>query len=849
MTSYNQNNVKIGLSILFLTLSFSTFADDTWRPTLQERLDLKELPKTQKDHDYSLSDEFKFAEDTREAPELFPLGDLPLKPIIAADTPPPPAAPPATTNPSPLTEEGNPAKEQKLEAAPNDLTPLLISGSGPLEDPSKGILINFNNVNVIEFIRFISRVSNKNFIFDDQDLQFNVTIVSEEPTSLPNIMTALMQILRVHGLLLMEQGNNIVIHRNKAINQISQVVNDKNVKIQEGGALPQNSELVTRVFRLNTLDATQASAILLPLVSEGALVEVLQDTNHIVVTDIATNVDKINELIESLDAPNSGLTIGQYVVVNGLIDSLITLAEQMMDPMVQGKPLVFVAHTPSNSIFIVSTPFLVDRSMAILKKLDINSGKTQIFSPDDLRYNSLKNKPLVNPQEEGKKENESEESYRARIKEYQDAVQKAEEEAEFPKGKQESTSPWAEDLPAGHIEKTKFYIHKLRFRKGDQIVDALGRIGLSLAESGNGNGDLISSIQSIQWLEASNSLVFTGTNSSIGKVKELIEEIDTPLRQVFIEMLIMDTTLTDSLLFGVNFSSRFNEGDVAGGQSFLTNANTLAAALDTAVPSVVTDATSLLRDSGYRMGIIGRHITHCGVEFSSIGGLVRALHDKEKREILMNPKILVEDNATAEIFVGTNTSFQTQAISNDRGQIITNNYEYRDVGTTLKVTPLISNDGMVTLDIKEEVSSIVSNPVQSNSNLSNTSPGPTTRQSRTTTKVHVPNKYFLVMSGMLQNDYRRRRQQVPCLGGAPLIGGLFSDKEMNDEKRNLMIFIRPQIVDTVQEIDNLTRHQQDVYRNSNRSKKMWKYEVEEALDLLNVKESDVSLGDTEQYNP
>src|SRR5262249_25045473 len=78
--------------------------------------------------------------------------------------------------------------------------------------PGKTILINFTNVSMIEYLRFISRLTNKNFIFDENDLQFNVTIISEEPTSIETIMTNLLQELRIHDLEVIEEGNNLIIH-------------------------------------------------------------------------------------------------------------------------------------------------------------------------------------------------------------------------------------------------------------------------------------------------------------------------------------------------------------------------------------------------------------------------------------------------------------------------------------------------------------------------------------------------------------------------------------------------------------------------------------------------------------
>lgn len=725
--------------------------------------------------------------------------------------------------------------------------------SAASSNASQGILINFNNVSIVELIRFISRASGKNFIFDEGQLQFNVTMVSEESTSLENVMTALMQVLRVHGLTLLEQDNNILIHQNPNVNQISRLISEQDPAIHE-------AELITRVFRLNSLDADKAGAIIQPLTSAGALIEVIRDTGHVIVTDLSTNVTKIGQLIKTLDAPIGGLTIGQYVVVNGLLDPLVAFAEKVMKPIAEGRPLVFVSHGPSNSVFIVSTPYLVDQALGVLHSLDINVGKTRLFHPDTLHAPPGSSEITPGSTSPGSSLTPSSRSTSPSESRTPSAPAYTPSTFSGPSLPNANTlniptqelSPWSADLPSGHIERTKFYIHKLRYRKGDQIVEALGNVALSLQESGASNVDLIASIQSVQWLEASNSLVFTGTAASILKVKELIEEIDTPLRQVFIEMLILDTSVDDALQYGVNFGARFNNGDTAGAEAFLTGTGALASALDTAAPALSLDPNNLARDLGYNLGIIGRNVTHCGVEFSSLGALVHALHDKQKTEILMNPKLLVEDNATAEIFVGINTPFQTQAIANDRGSIITNNYEFRDIGTTLKVTPMISNNGMVTMEILEEVSSLVDSNVINNTAslaLQSQSPGPTTRKSKSTTKVHVPNRYFLVMSGMMQDQFDRRRNQVPCLGGAPLIGALFSDKRLKDAKRNLMIFIRPEIIDSAEEIDSITRHQQDLYRAKTRTKKMWKYEVEEALDLLNIKEPDVSLHDTEQYNP
>ena len=116
----------------------------------------------------------------------------------------------------------NALKAALIAQAPDNTT----VGPVPSQTAAKNIVINFNNVSIIEVIRFLSRISGKNFIFSDDELQFNVTIVSEEPSSIEDIMTAFLQELRIRGLFLIVQGNNILIHNNKDVRGISAVIAD-----------------------------------------------------------------------------------------------------------------------------------------------------------------------------------------------------------------------------------------------------------------------------------------------------------------------------------------------------------------------------------------------------------------------------------------------------------------------------------------------------------------------------------------------------------------------------------------------------------------------------------------------
>lgn len=776
----------------------------------------------------------------------------------------PPTAPAAApVAPAPVTAPGAPT----LVAVPNE---------APVPE-QKPILINFNNVAITEYIRFISRISNKNFVFDENDLQFTVTIVSEEPTTIDNIMTALLQELRIHNLELIEQDNTIIIHRNNKVSSLSKVVPEE-TNVND----VKHVDIVTKVFRLNTLEADRAAVILRPMMSAAALVEVLKQTNHLIITDLASNVREISTLLKSLDSPQSGLVIGQYVVSNQPMDALISIAQKIIQPIAQDQKVSFISHKAANSIFIVSNPYLVERTITILKYLDQTAATTQILNPKDLGF-PLHGAPgqwILDkngnwqfipasalhgggpPKGNWKIDDQGNWYFEpgeptggigpdgkwVLDKDGNWVFQLNPGKSISPK-KVQRKEKISSELPVGHIERTQFSIYKLQYRKGEQIARALSRIAESLALSGAGtNADLLAAIYSVQWIESSNSLIFTGTVEAVGKMRELISEIDVPLRQVLLEMLIIETDIADSLNFSTNVASRFGGGNTAGAEAFLSGASTLPGAVSTSGIGLVPDAGPQITNvTGFVLGIIGQTITHNGQEFATLAALVKALHTRTLTRIVMNPKVLTEDNSPAEFFVGLNTQFPTQSIANNLGTILTQNFEFRDVGTTLKVTPMIGNNDIVTLEIQEEVSSIVSGGVTASTTLTNQVIGPTTKINRTTTKVHVPNRFFLILSGMLSDQVDRIRTQVPCLGSIPVIGAAFSDKQVKDTRQNLMIFIHPIIIDTEEEIDNITRHEQNIYRYKSRIQKEWVEETDEAMDFFNIIDTENSDGDEDCY--
>ena len=226
--------------------------------------------------------------------------------------------------------------------------------------------VNFNNIAIIEFVRFASKITNLNFVFEDADLQFTVTVISEESVTAKNVMAALAQVLRMHDLLLIEQDGNVLITKSRTVNAIAPIVSADLPDSKDS-----NSALVTRVFRIKNANVNSIANIIRPMCSDTAMIEVSVETRQLIVTDITPNVDQIASLLLSLDSPHTPLEVDTYTVKNMAPQDLITLTELILNPFSEGNPLIFVPQTNTNSIFIVSTPYLIERAMTVMEDLDV----------------------------------------------------------------------------------------------------------------------------------------------------------------------------------------------------------------------------------------------------------------------------------------------------------------------------------------------------------------------------------------------------------------------------------------------------------------------------------------------
>jgi len=175
-------------------------------------------------------------------------------------------------------------------------------------------------------------------------------------------------------------------------------------------------------------------------------------------------------------------------------------------------------------------------------------------------------------------------------------------------------------------------------------------------------------------------------------LEEIIQKLDIPRAMVYIESLIMEVNVEKDFNLGVEW--------IAGGKTSIDDKETAIGGAFSSTGGVLPSPLTS-PEQGFSLGIFSEAVTIAGITFPNLGAVVRAFKKDKDVHILSTPQILTTDNEEATITVGKNVPYQTRAGTSDAA-VDYSYYEYKDVGITLKITPQISKDRLVRLNISLE---------------------------------------------------------------------------------------------------------------------------------------------------
>jgi general secretion pathway protein D len=301
--------------------------------------------------------------------------------------------------------------------------------------------------------------------------------------------------------------------------------------------------------------------------------------------------------------------------------------------------------------------------------------------------------------------------------------------------------------------------------------------------------------------KSTNSLIIVASPADFELVKDVIQKLDIRRRQVYVEAAIIEMGLSKQRELGFEMQVPINQSAFDAGKTTAvggTNFGNIGNA-------VAGGPAALASMQGLAVGAVKGTFTYKGVDYLSIGALLRALQTDTDVNVLSTPNILTTDNQKAEIMVGQNVPFkvgQTQNATTGGGALF-NTYERKDVGIKLTLTPQITSDDNVRLDVSQEISDVVES-------TSTNEAGPTTSKRSAITTVVVKDRQTMVIGGLIRDNVTASTMKVPLLGDIPILGWLFKYKTSKVEKVNLMIFITPYIIKTAEEAEELTKHREGI---------------------------------------
>ena len=675
-------------------------------------------------------------------------------------------------------------------------TALLVAGMITAQIAHAQVTLNFVNADIDQVARAIGAATGKTIIVDPR-VKGQLNLVSENPVPEDQALKTLQSALRMQGFSLVQDHG------------VLKVVPEADAKLQGvptyiGNApAARGDQVVTQVFQLRNESANNLLPVLRPLISPNNTVAAYPSNNTIVVTDYADNVRRIAQIIQGIDT-----AAGQQVLVvplkNANAIDVATQMAKMLDPGAIGNTdatlKVSVQADPrTNSLLLrASNAGRLAAAKSLARQLDAATGQ-----PGNMHVVSLRNADAVRLAKTlrgmlgkgGGGGNDSSSGGGNNANSFNQNNSPTSTGGAgtppLPSGSMggSSGSSLGGNPPGGGAGGGGGY-----GGQGNNGSDFLGE------KEGSG-GDDNQPGGMIQADASTNSLIITASDPVYRNLRAVIDQLDVRRPQVYIEALIVELNSNTNANLGIQW--QIGSGNVFAGTNLATGGGnsivnlTAAAAANAATGGLATALATQNIQQGLNVGWL-----HNLFGVQGLGALLQALSQTADANVLSTPNLITLDNQEAKIVVGTNVPIQTGSYSNLTSSTATtafNTFDRIDVGLTLHIKPQITEGGILKLQLYTEDSAIVAGTT----NVATNPAGPEFTKRSIQSTVLADNGEIIVLGGLMQDNYQVNNSKVPLLGDIPWIGQLFRSENKIRAKTNLLVFLRPVIIndrDTAQAV-------------------------------------------------
>ncbi len=646
------------------------------------------------------------------------------------------------------------------------------------------VTIDFRKAQLEEVVKFYSSMMDKNFIIDDT-LQAGktITIISPNPITINEAYKLFLTSLDMNGLTVVPMGSflKIVPSKNAAKEPLD--------PIGAGERIPNEARMVTAFLPINNADVAEVQKIVQQFASTNA--NIITYGNNLIVTETGTNLRRLRRIINRLDQAEGSNKVYVYKVlhadateIQGKLNEIFnvssgnsTTARRNVKSKTQGEGDTtldvdiseIIADERTNQLIILSDERSFTRIQQMIELLDVPTAVGGQIHVKFLEYaNAEELAGTLSSLASGSRSGSSSSSRRTN----------------------RSSSSTASTSTAGNVA---------QLLQGDVQITSH---------------------------QPTNSLIVVSSPRDFMALEKVVNLLDRPRRQVYVEAVIMELNFKDDLSLGLSANalapqeldglipeSAVESGavtDTQGGWIFKT-------------PQSADTSGGLLALLGPAISIPG--ISNLGLTPSAFAVYLQATQREDNINILSTPSLMTLDNEEAEIIVGDKVPFPRFASSSGLsslaglssststsslaglsgllgGGLLGQQVQYEDVGITLRIRPQINESKYVRLEVDQEVSSI-----GAPSDL-----GPTRSNRSIKTIVLVKDQSTIVIGGLMRDDENETETKVPFFGDIPLLGVLFRTKNRVKTKQNLVLMLTPYIIEgesDLRKIDERKRQERE----------------------------------------
>ena len=616
------------------------------------------------------------------------------------------------------------------------------------EDPSEpgNITLNFQDTDIREFIKVVmGDVLKKNYVIDEKVVG-KVTIATASPVRKDTLMNLLEDVLAMNGAAVVKEND---IYR---ILQKNQVV--------KGNLSPALTRQIAegysvRIIPLEFIAAQEMQKILEPFLAEGSELQIDIKRNLVVIAGSQQEIATVQDTVDVFDVDwLRGMSVGLYpldyvepTMLKAELDAVLGAIEADNSNELLGGIVRTVPIERLQSILLISS------------------------TPAGLREVEIWIHRLDRP---GK-------SVDKRLYVYNVQNAKATDLGEI-LGHIFDTASAPTSAPAGGVQLAPGLSPVEIIADGSQSADGGQASNNSVATQSTGDGDGGVALPSGQPVEiiaddVRNALVILATPQDYKMVEIALTKLDVVPLQVLIEASIIEVSLNDDLNYGIEwfFKNSIERGNVTEGRGTLDLGDVGLSALAPSFSYTIFDNADQVRIA------------------------LNILEQESEVNVLSSPSLMVLNNQTAFISVGDEIPVPArQSISNINPDSPTvNEIQFRQTGVTLTVTPRVNSSGLVTMEIKQEVSNAVST-------TSSDIDAPTIQLRQIESTVAINSGETIVLGGLIQDTETNAESGIPVLRRIPLLGKLFGQTRDEMRRTELLVMITPRVIQNRNEARGVT---------------------------------------------